>query len=281
MALTQEIAVQEDRSQVVSFVDDRTYALAIHGEPGDIARHLDGYSFGGLAAMLRSLDEPYVAYVSSIMVADELRGRGIGTSLLRKLLARLRQLGIPEVYLHAASPAAEDFFAREGFVRMTCCADDSFPVMGLSLEPRASLGAAIPPGPAGDWEIVDMLRAITDPILTMKPEWGVPEWLREQIRTDRMIQNLKATKEGKRPDMATDSEAFAYLMTASLEYPLDSDWTAIYLWLGWKIAGKKMEKAFGKPPEILTDYQQRLLEDLKRWIWSERLKVRKERKRGR
>ena len=274
MALMPEFAVREEPNKLFVLLNDRTYIEAIHGTPDELANILCGRThwFCGLAGLIKTSGISAAAYLSGIEVAEEQRGRGIGTAMLRAVLDRLRQLSIPEIYLHAASPASADFFAREGFMRVTCCMEDVFPVMKLTLgTARASLGADVP-DPAGDWEIVDMVRAIADPIITMKPEWGIPDWLKEHIHTDRMIQNLKAAKEGKRPDMAIDSEAFAYLMTASLEAPFDSDWTALYLWLGWRVAGKKMEKLFGKPAEILTDYQQRLLDDLKRWLWTERLR---------
>jgi len=245
MALMPEIAVQEEPNKLFVLLNDRTYIEAIHGTPDELANILCGRThwFCGLAGLIKTSGISAAAYLSGIEVAEEQRGRGIGTAMLRAVLDRLRQLSIPEIYLHAASPASADFFAREGFMRVTCCMEDVFPVMKLTLgTARASLGADVP-DPAGDWEIVDMVRAIA-----------------------------KAAKEGKRPDMAIDSEAFAYLMTASLEAPFDSDWTALYLWLGWRVAGKKMEKLFGKPAEILTDYQQRLLDDLKRWLWTERLR---------
>ena len=131
-------------------------------------------------------------------------------------------------------------------------------------------------------QIDELVGALTDPIFVMPGGWGntLPDWIKNQIILERLAENMKALKEEKLT--GTDAEACAYLYTASLEAPIDSDWTQIYLY----VAGKVMTKAKNTqiPEDIkvdsLNDYQMRLLQDLKDWIYQHRVKVRQERRRA-
>ena len=133
-----------------------------------------------------------------------------------------------------------------------------------------------------DNQIDEIVGVLTDPIIVMPGGWGdtLPDWIKNQITLERLTQNMKALKGEKLT--ATDAEACAYLYTASLEAPIDSDWIQIYLY----VAGKVMTKAKNTqiPGDIkvdsLNDYQMSLLQDLKDWIYQHRLKVRQERRRA-
>ena len=96
---------------------------------------------------------------------------------------------------------------------------------------------------------------------------------------EKLVQNMKALK-GDEPT-ATDAEACAYLYTASLEAPLGSDWTQIYLYVAGKVVsrGKNTQIPDDIKVDSLNDYQIGLLQDLKGWIYERRLKHRKERRR--
>jgi len=85
---------------------------------------------------------------------------------------------------------------------------------------------------------------------------------------------------GEKPT-ASDAEACAYLYTASLTAPMGEHWTHIYLY----IAGKVMSRhGTGIPEDIkvntLSDYDINRLQDLKDWIYKQRIKHRQERKRA-
>jgi hypothetical protein len=78
-----------------------------------------------------------------------------------------------------------------------------------------------------DKGISEIVGVFTDPIIVFPGGWGdiLPRWLKDAITMERMLENMKTSKEG---EMAgTDAEACAYLMTVSLTQPMDSDWTQI------------------------------------------------------
>ncbi len=97
-----------------------------------------------------------------------------------------------------------------------------------------------------DKGISDIVGALTDPIIVYPGGWGddLPEWLKTAITLDRMAMNMKVLK-GELPT-GTDSEACAYLYSASLTFPLDHDWAQIYLYVSTKV----MESKRGKGPEV-------------------------------
>jgi hypothetical protein len=132
--------------------------------------------------------------------------------------------------------------------------------------------------------ISDLVGVFTDPILVSPGGWGdtLPQWLKEAITLERLAENMLAIKEG-RELTGTDAEATAYLYTASLEAPMDTDWTKIYLY----VAGKTYARANrGKeiPEDIrvesLNDDQMRDLVRLKEWIYRKRTEARQERERA-
>ncbi len=75
--------------------------------------------------------------------------------------------------------------------------------------------------------IPDIVGCLTDPIVIYPGGWGdtVPDWLKNAITLERMLANMR-----KNGTTGTDAEACAYLMTASLTQPIDSDWVQIYLY---------------------------------------------------
>lgn len=77
--------------------------------------------------------------------------------------------------------------------------------------------------------ISDIVGVFTDPIIVFPGGWGdtLPEWLKGAVTMERLIENMKALK--GEPMTGTDAEACAYLYTAGLTAPMDSDWTQIYL----------------------------------------------------
>ena len=126
--------------------------------------------------------------------------------------------------------------------------------------------------------ISDIVGVFTDPILVMPGGWGdtLPDWLKQAITLERLIENMKALKGEEMT--GTDAEACAYLYTASLEAPMDHDWTQIYLY----IAGKTYARHNGNqvPDDIqvesLNNYRMTELNRLKSWLYRKRAQVRQE-----
>lgn len=132
-----------------------------------------------------------------------------------------------------------------------------------------------------DEQIDNLVGALTDPIIVMPGGWGdtLPEWIKNQITLERLAGNMKTLK-GAKPT-ATDAEACAYLYTASLEAPIDSDWTQIYLYVAGKVVSRAKDTQIPDDIKVdsLNDYQMELLKDLKDWLYEHRIKVRQERRR--
>ncbi len=134
--------------------------------------------------------------------------------------------------------------------------------------------------------ISDIVGVFTDPILVFPGGWGdtLPEWLKNAITLERLIENIRELKGEEMT--GTDAEACAYLYTASLTQPMDSDWNQIYLYIATKTYEKQRTKESGveMPKDIrvdsLSDYQMQHLNHLKAWIYQKRIAVRLERERA-
>lgn len=122
--------------------------------------------------------------------------------------------------------------------------------------------------------ISDILGVFTDPIIVYPGGWGdsLPEWLKNAITLERLMDNMKTEITG------TDAEACAYLHTASLTMPMDSDWNQIYLYVAGKTY-KRWNK--GDMPddirvESLSEQQMADLNRLKEWLYHRRTTVMEE-----
>ncbi len=126
--------------------------------------------------------------------------------------------------------------------------------------------------------ISDIVGCLTDPIVVYPGGWGdtVPDWLKNAITLERMLANM-----GKNGATGTDAEACAYLMTASLAQPIDSDWVQIYLYVAGKTS--KQWNNNDMPDDIavseISNYQMGKLADLKDWIYKQRVRARLDRDR--
>ncbi len=134
--------------------------------------------------------------------------------------------------------------------------------------------------------ISDIVGCLTDPIIVFPGGWGdtLPEWLKTAITLERMVMNMKAINGEEMT--GTDAEACAYLYTASLTAPMDSDWSEIYLYVAGKVYEKHRTKESGvtMPEDIrvdhLSDYQMQHLDRLKAWLYRQRIKSREEKERA-
>jgi len=128
-----------------------------------------------------------------------------------------------------------------------------------------------------DRAIEDLVGAICDPIICYPRPWmdTLPEWLKDRIKLDRLLEQMKATR-GEEPT-GTDSEALAYIYPASLEQPMGHDWSQIYLYLATKVCSSEGKTI---PDDIrvetLDRQQDSDLRRLKGWIYDRRRKHRVE-----
>ena len=133
-----------------------------------------------------------------------------------------------------------------------------------------------------DSMIGDLVGTLTDPIIVYPGGWGdsLPEWLKNAITLERLIENMKTTK-GEQPS-GTDAEACAYLNTASLTAPMDGDWSQIYLYVAGKTYTRWQKNKM--PDDIrvdsLSNEQMADLNRLKVWLHSRRTTARQEMERS-
>ena len=124
----------------------------------------------------------------------------------------------------------------------------------------------------------DLVGTLTDPLIVYPGGWGdsLPEWLKNAITLERLIENMKTTK-GEEPT-GTDAEACAYLNTASLTVPMDNDWSQIYLYVAGKTYGRwhKSEMPDDIRVDSLNNQQTADLNRLKEWLYRRRTTAREE-----
>jgi ribosomal protein S18 acetylase RimI-like enzyme len=99
------------------------------GDRGLIAE-ADGAAVGATWWRLFSQDDHGYGFIEpsipelSIAVAEEMRGRGVGTALLEALIDKARQDGLPALSLSVeADNAALRLYERLGFTRVACVDD--------------------------------------------------------------------------------------------------------------------------------------------------------------
>jgi len=134
--------------------------------------------------------------------------------------------------------------------------------------------------------ISDIVGVFTDPIIVYPSGWEdtMPDWIKGAITLERLVMNVRALKGDEMT--GTDAEALAYMYPACLSFPLDHDWTQIYLYLGSQVMQyhNPFQKEEPFPDDIkvesLSDYQMGKLNHLKAWIYEKRRGVRQDRERA-
>lgn len=130
--------------------------------------------------------------------------------------------------------------------------------------------------------ISDIVGALSDPIIAYPGGWAdtLPDWLKTAITVERMAMNVKAL--AGEEITGTDAEACAYLFTAGLTNPMDSDWSEIYIYIANQVYNRHRTKESGVqfPEDIrvdsISDYQMGDLRRLKDWIFLRRTRARQE-----
>jgi len=101
----------------------------------------------------------------------------------------------------------------------------------------------------------------------------IPDWLLEAVRVERMICGFAGIL-GKGPEEEQevgDAEACVYLYTRSLEAPMDSEMTTIYLYLATKFMQKRTKNIPDSiKVEKLSKYEKSELSRLKRQLYRAR-----------
>ncbi len=132
------------------------------------------------------------------------------------------------------------------------------------------------PAPRPHWTAGDR-RYLAGPHIVGDPAWGAdtPAWLCDAVRIARLGLVLAGEHEH-----ASEEEAAAYLMAASLAAPLHPDWAALYFWVAarvltrWSKIGQeedfwRMIDAAVPQRALRSDQQddlQRLLRDIRRSV---------------
>jgi len=113
--------------------------------------------------------------------------------------------------------------------------------------------------------ISDIIGIFKNPIILYPGGWEdtLPPRMYEEITMQRFVQQMKA--KGKPIEESTDAEALAYLYSAVLVAPMSHEWANIYVWLGRDLVPEGDRKGMGVPAK-LTQGEQKMLDDLKRWI---------------
>jgi hypothetical protein len=102
---------------------------------------------------------------------------------------------------------------------------------------------------------------------------SAPEWLIEEIKTERIISGLIDVMD-KGEEEVGDAETCLYLFTAGLVAPLDRDLGEAYIYLASKLMkgrGSELPPEFEKKlNEGLTEQEAYELKELKRTLWRTR-----------
>jgi hypothetical protein len=132
-----------------------------------------------------------------------------------------------------------------------------------------------------DGWISDLVGALTDPIIAFPSPWmaDIPENIKKQIPLERLIMNMRVSKEGKGVPVG-ECEVIAYMFPRTMEEPMGYEWTHIYSYCFTKaMAFMKVEVPPDMRVDVLSDYDMRQLDGLKRFIWDKRVQHRKEKSR--
>lgn len=125
--------------------------------------------------------------------------------------------------------------------------------------------------------VFNMMDCLSSPIIVFKSAWqdAIPQDILKNVKSSRLLSSMQ------QEEMASLTEALAYMMPRTYEAPLPTEWVNIYTWLGLQYASqfKNKEQANAMTeiaPIKLSEYEMGLLNNLRRWIYDKRRKALKD-----
>ena len=126
--------------------------------------------------------------------------------------------------------------------------------------------------------LFDILDPLQSPIIVHNWQWGnnLPNSILSRIREQRLLYSLQ------KKETATFAEVVVYLYTASLQFPLNNEWTDIYIYSSlefYKNINDKERQKYIKEiivKENLDNYTLSMLNNFKNWIYRKRRDALKE-----
>jgi len=110
--------------------------------------------------------------------------------------------------------------------------------------------------------VKQMVFALTAPLVVCR---GCEGDARDEWKAKAKMYRLAKLLKGEDDGLATDYEAMIYLCTTSVSFPLGHSWFRIYAHLFRKFYGEHADR-MGIERVELYEYEERMLDDLKRWI---------------
>ncbi|AXT62443.1 hypothetical protein D1816_19425 [Aquimarina sp. AD10] len=146
---------------------------------------------------------------------------------------------------------------------------------GFECEPIQIKKKILKPNKKRDNDFVfNFMDCLTSPIIVFKSAWQdiIPKDILKNIKLSRLLCSMQ------QEEMASLTEALAYMMPRTYEAPMPTEWANIYTWLGLQYAGQfKNADQLGTMKEIapteLSEYEMGLLNNLRRWIYDKRRKA--------
>lgn len=115
--------------------------------------------------------------------------------------------------------------------------------------------------------VFNFMDCLTSSIIVFKSAWQgvIPEDVLKTIKLSRLLSSMQ------HEEMASLTEALAYMMPRTYEAPMPTEWVNIYTWLGLQYAGqfKNTDQLCAMKeisPKELSKYEMGLLNNLRRWI---------------
>ncbi|GGA92876.1 hypothetical protein [Puia dinghuensis] len=135
-----------------------------------------------------------------------------------------------------------------------------------------------PTAPKGERDVVfDLTDSLSAPIIVFNESWAdtMPEQFVDLVSTARLAAGLTDEQQ------ATEVECILYIYTWSMVSPIDDyHWVNIYTHLSCKVLEEMLEQdrwEIMKAPKELSNEEQQKLLDLRRWIYTTRRAVVKQR----
>jgi len=125
--------------------------------------------------------------------------------------------------------------------------------------------------------VFNFMDCLTSPIIVFKSAWQdtIPKDILKNIKLSRLLCSMQ------QEEMASLTEALAYMMPRTYEAPMPTEWVNIYTWLGLQYAGQfkntdQLDAMKEIAPKALSKYEMGLLNNLRRWIYDKRRKALKD-----